>query len=281
MKKFLIILLAAIIIFSAVIIINGVYCENTLEIVNYQIKSDKIKTDLHFVVVSDQHNKEFGKGNSKLIEKIRAENPDFICVCGDMICRGNTDTHVMEEFLTEISKTSPVFCVLGNHELDSAELIDFKKLYSSTGAVLLDNDYIEFEKNGEKIRIGGVNDYPYYEKYAPNFNNSDAVFWEDFEKNSDKNYTILLHHQPEYIGDLLYDSNIDLVLCGHTHGGLVRIPFIGGLIAPNQGLFPKYDKGEFEFGKTKMIIGSGLSSGNGLFFRVNNCAEITVIDINR
>ncbi len=280
MKKFIIILIAVLILFSSLIIANGIYCNNTLEIINYKFKSDKLSTNLHFVVVSDQHKKEFGKNNCVLIKKIKEQQPDFICVCGDMINRRDTDTSVMEKFLSEISKIAPVYCVQGNHERDTADLIDFDKLYASTGAILLDNDYVEFEKCGEKIRIGGLTDYPYYEFEAPDYDNDEARFWEEFEKESSSDYTIMLHHQPEYIDSMITDSNVDLVLCGHTHGGLVQIPFIGGLVAPNQGLFPKYDKGEFDFGKTKMVINSGLASGRGFIPRVNNCAEITVIDVN-
>ena len=89
----------------------------------------------------------------------------------------------------------------------------------------------------------------------------------------------MLNHEPEYISNILNDSNIDLVFCGHTHGGLVRIPFVGGMYAPNQGWFPKYDKGEFDFENTKMIITAGLGNSNFLP-RINNCAEICVININ-
>lgn len=279
MKKFLIISLIIFLILAITIILNGIYCNNHLEFINYKFSTDKLKTNIHFVVVSDQHNNEFGENNSELIDKIKSQNPDFVCVCGDMVTRGNTSTEVMKKFLSQLSELFPTYCVLGNHEQSMAQELDFTEIYKSTGATLLDDDYIEFKKDGEIIRIGGLTDYPYYEMYAPDFNNRDALFWESFNKGSADNYTIMLHHQPEYIPGILADSNIDLVLCGHTHGGLVRIPFIGGLIAPNQGFLPEYDKGLFKFGNTNMVVGSGLA-GAGLLPRVNNCAEITVIDVN-
>lgn len=89
-----------------------------------------------------------------------------------------------------------------------------------------------------------------------------------------------MHHQPEYITDMVAESNVDLVLCGHTHGGLVRIPFVGGIIAPNQGLFPQYDKGEFDFNNTSMIITGGLGVSNPIP-RFNNQPEICIINITK
>ncbi len=279
MKKFLIITATVVIIITVLLITNAIYCNNTLEIKKYQLTTDKLNTNLHFVLISDQHNKEFGENNATLIEKIKEQNPDFIAVCGDMVTRGNTDDSVMKTFLSQISKIAPTYCVLGNHERDMADKIDFSAEYNSTGAILLDNTFVKFEKDGESILIGGLSDFPYYEFNAPNYDTPERYFWEDFNENAADNYAVLLHHQPEYIGSIVQDSNVELTLCGHTHGGLIRIPFIGGLIAPNQGLFPTYDKGEFDFDGNKMIITSGLSNSN-LIPRINNCAEITVVDVN-
>lgn len=279
MKKTMLIILIIFAVIAAVIVANGVYCSNTLEVINYRFKSKKLSTNLHFVVISDQHNREFGENNSELLEKIREQKPDFIAVCGDMVTRGNPDDSVMKYFLLQASQIAPTYCVLGNHERDLADEIDLHADYNSTGAILLDDKEIEFEKDGEKIRIGGLTDFPYYEFYTEQDYVPDRDFWESFTSGDNSKFTILLHHQPEYIASLLADTDIDLTICGHTHGGLIRIPFIGGLVAPNQGLFPKYDKGLFELGKNRMVITSGLADSDNIP-RINNCAEITVIDIN-
>lgn len=275
MKRNIKILAVILIIIAILLVCNGIYCNNTVETINYNLTSNKLGTNLHFVVVSDQHNKEFGKNNIKLVKMIKNENPDFIAVCGDLVTRGCADDSVMKNFLTQISQIAPTYCILGNHEQDMLSQLDIKSDIKSTGAVLLDNDMVEFTKDGEIVLIGGLTVFSSTE----NHNAEENKFLETFSENSLENYSILLHHQPEYIGDIISDSNIDLVLCGHTHGGLVRIPFIGGLIAPNQGLFPKYDKGLFDFNGHKMIITSGLSNSHH-FPRINNCAEMTVIDIN-
>lgn len=278
-KKFLFFILIIFAAAAIALIINAIYCNNTLEVINYSINTEKLSTSLRIVAVSDQHNKEFGENNSSLVEKIKEQNPDLIAVCGDMVTRGNTDDSVMKTFLSQVSQIAPTYCVLGNHELSMADEVDFVTEYNSTGAKLLDNELVEITKDDESILICGISDYPFYEYNAPDYDVPEKHCWDELIEKSENKFSILLHHQPEYIGTNAEGSGIDLILCGHTHGGLVRLPFVGGLIAPNQGLFPKYDKGEFEFGSTKMIITSGLSNSN-LVPRINNCAEITVIDVN-
>jgi len=143
---------------------------------------------------------------------------------------------------------------------------------------LLDNEYIKFTKNGKSVLIGGMSDYPYYEFYTPDDDVPSRTLWEEFAEKAKNNFTILLHHQPEYIAEDAKKTDIDLIVCGHTHGGQIQLPFIGGVIAPNQGLFPKYDKGEFDLDGTKMIVCAGLS--NPVFIpRINNQVEIGVVTI--
>lgn len=290
MKKHIIITLIIIALIILIILTNGIYCDNHLETKKYNITSDKTTANLHFIVVADQHNNEIGKNNSKLIKKIKAEKPDFIAVCGDMVTRGINNDDIMKKFLTEAAKIAPTYCVLGNHERDmmnETDEVDIPADIKNAGAILLDNEIIEFEKNGEKILIGGLTDYPFYDNEAPDYDNPHRYLWDEINEKAKDKFTILLHHQPEFISSNLNDSNIDLVLCGHTHGGLVRIPFLGGLLAPNQGIFapyysgplPKYTKGEYDFNNTKMIITSGVGNPSRIP-RINNCVEITVVNVN-
>ena len=256
------------------LIANWIYCVNTIEIKNYSYSTDKLGTSLKFVFISDLHNREYGSQNCKLVAKIKEQNPDFIAVGGDMVSSHTVDDSVMKELLPQLAEIAPTYCIYGNHEFRLADEIDFASDINSTGALLLDNESIEFEKDEEIILIGGLSGYPFDEA-----NESEKLFWDEFKENSKNQYSVLLHHQPEYIANDLEGTDIDLVMCGHTHGGLVQIPFIGGLIAPNQWLFPKYDLGEYQFGNTKMIISSGLGISNPIP-RINNCAEMTVVTIN-
>lgn len=280
MKKFSIILGAIILALFVTLVIWGVYCDNTIAITNYCVNNTKNDAKLKFVVITDLHNKEYGEKNADLAELVKEQNPDFIAVCGDMVNRGDPDTTNMKDVLEKLSKIAPTYCCLGNHERDNAAKFgtDFKSETNSTGAVLLDNEYIKFTKNGKSVLIGGMSDYPYYEFYTPDDDVPSRTLWEEFAEKAKNNFTILLHHQPEYIAEDAKKTDIDLIVCGHTHGGQIQLPFIGGVIAPNQGLFPKYDKGEFDLDGTKMIVCAGLS--NTVFIpRINNQVEIGVVTV--
>lgn len=263
-----------------VLIIWGVYCDNVIAVTNYSVKNGKNNAKLKFVVVTDLHNKEYGDGNADLVKLVEEQNPDFIAVCGDMVNRNENDTGKMKTVLEKLAKIAPTYCCLGNHERDNADEFgtDFKAEINSTGAVLLDDEYIKFTKNGQSVLIGGMSDYPYYEFYTPEDDVPSRTLWEEFSEQAKNNFTILLHHQPEYIAEDAKKTDIDLIVCGHTHGGQIQLPFVGGLIAPNQGLFPKYDKGEFDLDDTKMIIFAGLS--NTTFIpRINNQVELGVVTV--
>lgn len=279
MKQTLKIIALSLLTVVVIAVIYGLYCSNTLEVRNYTINSDKINSQIRFVFISDLHCKEYGEKNRDLVAKIREQNPDFIAVGGDMVNKYSTDDHVMRELLPQLAEIAPTYCVLGNHELALKNEIDFNNGIDSTSAKLLDNEMITLNINGEKILLGGMSDFPYYEYNAPDYDTPERYFWDDFKENSKNCYSILLHHQPEYLESIMQDSNVDLVMCGHTHGGAVQIPFVGGLFAPNQGFFPKYDKGEFDLYDTKMIVSAGLGDAYPIL-RMNNCPEISVVEIN-
>lgn len=279
MKKTLKIITLSLLALAVTSIIYGLYCSNTIKIKNYSISTDKLNTSTKFVFISDLHCKEYGDKNSELVSKIKEQSPLFIAVGGDMVNKYSSDDHVMRELLPQLADIAPTYCILGNHELILKDEINFKNDINSTSAKLLDNEMVTIEANGEKILLGGMSDFPYYEFNAPDYDTPERYFWDDFKDKSKNGYSILLHHQPEYLESIMQDSNVDLVMCGHTHGGAVQIPFIGGLFAPNQGFFPKYDKGEFDLYDTKMIISAGLGDAYPVL-RLNNCPEISVVEIN-
>ena len=277
MKNFSIILGAIILVLFVTLVIWGVYCDNTIAITNYCVNTTKNDAKLKFVVITDLHNKEYGEKNADLAELVKEQNPDFIAVCGDMVNRGDPDTTKMKDVLEKLSKIAPTYCCLGNHERDNAAKFgtDFKSETNSTGAVLLDNEYIKFTKNGKSVLIGGMSDYPYYEFYTPEDDVPSRTLWEEFAEKAKNNFTILLHHQPEYIAEDAKKTDIDLIVCGHTHGGQIQLPFIGGVIAPNQGLFPKYTKGIYD---GKLIVTTG-AANTASVPRWGNPCEVVMIQI--
>lgn len=272
-KKILINILIIILLILA--ICECVRSNNELTTTNYTIESPGVDNSIKFVFISDLHNKEFGENNSELVSRISQQNPDFIALGGDFVTRSYENDDIMKNLITKLTKIAPVYCSLGNHELDLADKINFREDIENSGATLLENEYITVTtKSGESLIIAGMSMYPYNHTIY-------REFWNELNevcKNSEDKYSLLLFHRPEYMLNVLPDSSIDLVVSGHTHGGLAQLPLIGGVFSSNQGLFPQYDKGFFELGNSDMIISSGLANSNPLP-RFNNPPEICVITI--
>lgn len=274
------IFLAIIFVLIITLICNIIYCYNTINVNHYNIKSQKLQTNLRIVMISDLHMKDYGNNNEKLVNIIKKESPDIIAVLGDFTVKDSTNYDIVLKLMPQLVNTAPTYYVLGNHELPILDTTNFTDDIKSTGVHLLINKSEYFEKDGEKILIGGIKQYPYYDFQSPDFENEERYFLDDFIEKEKENFGILLCHYPEYFMWKFNEFDIDLMLCGHTHGGLIRIPFLGGLIAPEQGLFPKYDMGYFESDTAKMIVTSGLSTSS-IIPRINNPGEVCVIDINK
>ena len=171
----------------------------------------------------------------------------------------------------------PAYYVTGNHEARVSEYNELKEGLIDQGVVVLDDERIELELSGETIALLGVNDPSFQTDYL--FGDSETIMKNRLQEISDaKNeFTILLSHRPELF-EVYADNNIDIILSGHAHGGQFRLPFVGGLVAPNQGLFPKYDAGLYTDENTNMIVSRGI--GNSILpFRFNNRPEVIIIDL--
>ncbi len=268
---------------AAIFLLLSVIVSNYhLEITRYNYAENPEKTT-KIVLLTDLHGNSYGKDNNRLISKITDIQPDIICLAGDFIDKDNTsdDNSEFIDFLNSITTISPVYYSYGNHDLSyfNQNSFSFIDEIKSTGCIILEEEYVDIEINKKLIRLGGMFDYAFNQQYVSReewMQDSSFVFLDDFT-DTDR-IKILLSHRPE---SFIYDNaslwNIDYVLCGHTHGGVWRLPFIGGLIAPEQGLFPEYDKGEFDLNNIKMIISSGLS-GYKKIPRLFNSPEITVIE---
>jgi hypothetical protein len=280
MKKFIKIIIC-------IIILLAVLCgyilwssANVLTVNNYNLKTDKIKGNVNFVFISDMHNKEFGADNKNLVEKIKAQNPDFIAVGGDMVTSDVESREPIIKLLPKLCEIAPVYYVLGNHEKEYSDYNGLIKDIESSGAKLLNNEMVTLKiSGGEEITIGGLTEFPYYEFEEPDYDNEARYFLDSFIENQKSSYSILLAHQPEFYFWKLKDMDLDLMVTGHTHGGLVRLPFIGGLYAPNQGWFPEYDMGYFSTNTANLIISSGLGNSK-IIPRFNNNPDICVITVN-
>ena len=252
-----------------------------LEINEYKIVSNSVPQNFHgfrIAQVSDLHNAEFGEGNSKLIQLLSQTEPDIIVLTGDLIDSRQTDIEIALTFAREALKIAPVYYISGNHEARVSEYEGLKMGLAEAGVIVLENQKVEITREGESITLMGIDDPSFQESYL--FGDAEGVAKQAIEtllRVSD-GYTVLLSHRPELF-ELYVETGMDLVFSGHAHGGQFRLPFIGGLVAPNQGFFPKYDAGLFSEENTTMIVSRGV--GNSIVpLRFNNRPEIIVVMLN-
>ncbi|MBE5960184.1 MAG: metallophosphoesterase [Lachnospiraceae bacterium] len=230
--------------------------------------------------ISDLHNKQFGIDQNKILAKIDKINPDIIVVTGDLIDSNNTNIDVAMELINGAINIAPIYYVSGNHEAWSNSYDDLKSDLENSGVIVLDNEKIEIFNNNDSIDIIGVADTSFLRsdwlEYGQNVETKDLL---NTLTEGSNNFKILLSHRPELF-DIYSNSNVDLIFSGHAHGGQFRLPFIGGLVAPDQGLFPKLTDGIHTTNNTSMIISRGL--GNSIIpLRIFNRPELIVVTLSK
>ncbi len=275
-KKIKLIILGSIVILLLGFIIYCHFENTTIETTELCITSNKIPDEFDgytIAHISDLHNTEFGENNSVLLNKIELSKPDVIFITGDIIDAGKTDIAIAIDFLEKAIQIAPIYYVTGNHEASANEYADLAAEMKRLGVTTLDNQCIELEIKGAAINLMGLAD--------PAFANDPEICDQHLEKMSinKSNYTILLSHRPELF-DLYVHNKIDLVFSGHAHGGQFRLPFIGGFIAPGQGIFPDYTSGIYEKDDTKMVVSRGL--GNSIIpIRIGNNPEFVIVTLKK
>lgn len=272
----------AVMVLLLVVLAAWVIWGNTALVLNeYTISSEKLPSafsGFRIAQVSDLHNTQIGKNNKNLLEMLRNAKPDMIAITGDLIDSRNTDLSVALDFVAQAVKIAPCYYVSGNHEARVSEYPALKAELCRLGVTVLENQSLSITSNGDSITLIGVNDPSFETDYLL----GDAQSLMDSTLQAlapqEESFAILLSHRPELFS--VYAKNeIDLIFSGHAHGGQFRLPFIGGLFAPNQGFFPKYDAGLFVENSTHMIVSRGL--GNSLFpFRFNNRPEVILIELH-
>lgn len=223
--------------------------------------------------ISDLHSKSFGGNQSMLVEKIKISNPDIIVVSGDTIdVRKYNENNALSLFV-QISDI-PIYLVTGNHEYWSNRFNQFEKKLENIGVIVLRNELETITVGDDKINIVGIDDKSFFSEIS--YENAISKLSNGVENDG---LNILLAHRPDYINE--YSKyKYDVVFSGHAHGGQIRLPFIGGLFAPNQGSFPKYTEGKHLLNNTTIIISRGL--GNSVFpQRIFNRPEIILVTLNK
>lgn len=282
LKVFLIIIAAV-----ALLIGWGIFSSyNIITVTEYEVASDKITSEVDVVMISDLHDHSFGRSNEALVKRIRKLQPDLILLAGDFLNSDSPDAHVPLELIPQLKEIAPVYFSIGNQEEgymknNSTLIADLE----SAGAVVLDQEYVSTDVNGNNIVIGGIYEYAFAYNGSGHMDKSKMpedklAFLESFQ--AEQSFKIMMAHRPDsfLFGDAEETWDIDLVLSGHLHGGQVIIPFKGGLYGGDFGFFPEYDFGEYRFSAVKnMIITRGLGSDREKLPRFNNMPEIVFIHL--
>ena len=251
-----------------------VYENQNIGISYYTYHSEKVSDDLdgyRIMQISDLHNAKFGTSNEKLLDKMKKAKPDCIVITGDIVDSSHTDLNVAIQFVEKSVLICPVYYVTGNHEywLSEEERQELFCKLEDVGANMLNNEIASVSVSEDSFSFIGLDD-----------NNLTDETLTSLMKECDNNtLSVVLAHEPQYIG-AYSKAGADLVLSGHAHGGQFILPFVGGVVAPGQGIFPEYTKGRYDVKHTTMYVSRGL--GNSIIpIRLFNNPEIVCIDLKK
>lgn len=267
-----------------IVILYIMYENRVFKVTRYTLSSDKLKnleSDIKIVVLADLHNHVYGKENDTLIKAIEAEEPDIILIAGDLlVAKPKQSMEVSIDLIRRLSVSYPIYYGLGNHEyrikIYPEQYGDMYERYidaiKSEKVHILDNKSLKVKIKNTSITIHGLEIEREYYKRLVKTEFSDSYVSSLIGNAKEEEYNILLAHNPQYF-EAYAKWGADLTLAGHIHGGLIRLPYFGGLASPQVEFFPKYDGGIFHEGKKTMILSRGLGT-HTINIRINNRAEL-------
>ncbi len=255
------------------------YTKTHYKIVFYQETSKKVSDNLRIAVISDIHNREYGENNEILISDLRELKPDLILFPGDMVIREQDDYQPMLDLVSNLSGIAPCYGVLGNHESERIYYGDDRGLpeaFENAGLRLLRNAQEEIEIGKNTVQLIGVEGTSYgFEEYG-------GREFMDKAGIDPAAFSILMAHIPILFEPQLSGYDFDLGIAGHVHGGIVVLPFIGGLYTREEGFFPKFTSGKYILEKQQtLIISAGLGDSKVFPPRIHNMPELVVIDVDQ
>ena len=266
----LLIVLAALVVITAA---RGIWENHAVRSNTVEVASEKLPAAFDgftIVQISDLHNARFGKDQEKLVALLKAAQPDLIAITGDLIDKRRPGMQNVLRFVERAVAIAPVFYVTGNHEAKSKEFPLLKEALGRLGVTLLLDRTVSIERGGAQIALAGLSDARFVTADKAKFAAVSAQKLSAFLPK--EGFTLLLAHRPELFA-VYRAAGADLTLCGHAHGGQFRLPLVGGLIAPNQGLFPKYTAGLYREEGKCMVVSRGLGNSS-IPIRLNNRPEV-------
>lgn len=246
-----------------------------LEISRYEVKSQKLPESFDgfkIVQLSDLHGAEFGEDGMELVEKVKELEPDIIALTGDFVT-DEGDLAAVKKLAGRLTELCPVYFISGNHEFGSGLAVKVRNILERAGVKYLSNEYLTINRGEDEILLGGVEDpLAYADMLSP-----DELAQKMNDAAPDA-FKILLGHRNYWMTEYP-ELPVDLIFCGHAHGGLIRIPGVGGLIGTDRRLFPDFDAGQFNNGRYTLIVSRGL--GNSVPIpRVFNRPEIVCVELS-
>ena len=251
-----------------------------LAVKTYTIYTNKLKSTVRIALITDLHGSVYGDKQNKLIKTIKKQNPDIVLLSGDVFDEYTADENA-KRLLKAISTFYPCFFVTGNHENWRGDTAEIKKWVRSCGINVLEGTGQTITINGQKIAIFGLDDPEAFSGSSYSQSRVGSGWYRQFEAckaaHEDGMFSLLMSHRPELVS-VYQESGFDLVVSGHAHGGQARMPgLFNGLYAPNQGFFPKFSGGIYQFDNTDMIVSRGLCKNE--IPRIFNPPELVIVDI--
>lgn len=250
-----------------------------LQVTHTEAALDGLPTEFDgykIVHLSDLHGHEYGEGSEKLLARVAEQGPDLIVVTGDLIDQ-ESQLQMIPALAKGLAAIAPTYYVTGNHEwgLGTGTVKELKNLLSQCGVIPLSNQYEVLEREGARIVLAGVDDpNGYADQTTP------EELYARIENNAPGLFTLLLAHRNDRFGQYA-DAGYDFVMSGHGHGGIVRLPFVGGLVGTNRQFFPKWTSGIYTLGDSTLFVSRGLGNNTVPFqgFRVFNRPELAVVTL--
>lgn len=258
-----------------------------IKITRYHIYSNHLPTafdDFRIVLLSDIHSRNFGLNQKSLITRVKKMRPDIILVSGDWVDSKHGEVATCVEQAKLLRQISPVWAIYGNHEIRRIRKTGDDIIHgqlSDAGVKFLHTSGTRIERGNAYLNLIGIEDDIQISEHArkkKHIASTKSMLKRVMHGILPDEFTILMAHHPEFLN--VYSSHpIDLVVSGHAHGGQVRIPFIGGLVAPGQGIFPRYTSGKHNQNNTQMVVSRGLGGWKPI--RIFNQPEIVVMTLHK
>ena len=228
------------------------------------------------VQLSDLHGAEFGEGNETLIEKVRELKPDYIFLTGDLQDQYRQTPRSYSVALGRaFAEIAPTYFITGNHEWAFKDVRDLKRELGEAGVTVLTNEYVTLTRNGDSILLAGIDDpNGFADQKTP------EALAEEIRAAEPGAFWMLLAHRNNYFEKEYSYLGADLVISGHGHGGLIRLPFTDGLISVERSFFPSYTAGFYTSNGSDLFVSRGLGN-SGRTFRLFNRPEIVVLTLER